>query len=62
MPLSYYLFYNISRSFLKVFDMYMKNEDRLAFLTFNDNVDVEFEITELGMNKVEFTKIKCRSF
>jgi hypothetical protein len=62
MPLSYNLYYKISRSFLKVFDMYMKNEDRLAFLTFNDNVDVEFEITELGMNKVEFTNIICRSF
>lgn len=41
-------------SFLKVFDLYLNNDDRLGFLTFNESVKVIFEIVPTDVNKVSF--------
>lgn len=35
---------------LKIFDDFVQNNDRVAFLRFNDNIDVIFELNEKGNN------------
>jgi hypothetical protein len=37
---------NAVKSFIEVFDNYLKDEDRVAFIRFNHNVNIVFELNQ----------------
>ncbi|KAL4512172.1 hypothetical protein ABPG72_005174 [Tetrahymena utriculariae] len=49
------------KKFLQIFDNYVQNDDRIAFIKFNENVDVIFELNEKENNTI-FLRNSIRSF
>ncbi len=36
---------------IHIFDKFMESDDRIAFIRFNSNVNVVFDLTEVGKNR-----------
>ncbi|EAR86532.1 tetratricopeptide repeat protein (macronuclear) [Tetrahymena thermophila SB210] len=49
------------KKFLQIFDNYVQNDDRVAFIKFNENVDVIFELNEKENNTI-FLRNSIKSF
>lgn len=41
---------------IRIYEIYIKENDRLAFITFNHNIDVVFELQPRGKNDIFINK------